>query len=396
MGHQDLQRRFLRLIDEFAILLYESEVFHEIRLARKSRRSKDEEALCGTLTSARYKLAGLRRSVAEMTDETVVAFVGMSNAGKSTLLNLLLGHELSPSGNLPTTSVPTEYRYGKSCSAALYYADRIEPTRFAIESISHIPAFLQKHATETGNLGTHARPEKAVIYVPIELLKNGLAVADTPGFGEAPDKHGRQVHTEATLRYLRSESTHVILLADLRTGASGVNADKFGHLYDVCDEVLLTRGEEVDWSSEEQRQMVQEIVGSVRAHLVKKKNQVPIVEVISSRSGMESLKNTPQDIHSAHEKAGINHLVKRIRAMENIPARLEVVSHQLPVLTRELRTWFQRARDASDTPLSDWWRGDSFSRWAALRSKLPCFSPMTKLLTPPGPKWQARSHLHVQ
>ena len=64
--------------------------------------------------------------------EPVVAFVGLTNVGKSTLLSALFGAKVAPARNRPWSSVPVEYRY----------SDKYEIIRFRSLSISSQIAIL--------------------------------------------------------------------------------------------------------------------------------------------------------------------------------------------------------------------------------------------------------------
>src|SRR5436189_273593 len=90
------------VVDELSMLVQETADYHHdegIRIVM-------DEAL-RVLIKTRCKL---RRSA----HHHVVAVVGLSNVGKSTLLNALLGSDLAPHRNRPCTAAPIEFSYGST------------------------------------------------------------------------------------------------------------------------------------------------------------------------------------------------------------------------------------------------------------------------------------------
>ena len=65
------------------------------------------------LRQVRGHLARIHRRVKRARERYVVAIVGLSNVGKSTLINALLGQELAPRRNGPCTSCPVEFAAGR-------------------------------------------------------------------------------------------------------------------------------------------------------------------------------------------------------------------------------------------------------------------------------------------
>lgn len=97
----------------------------------------------------------------------VVAVLGSFNAGKSTLVNRLLGQEISPVGIIPTTSCLICFDYGLSFKASL--AGLHKKTVFL--ELSHLHSFLAREKFSGGRLN---------IQLPSPLLKKCLLI-DTPG-----------------------------------------------------------------------------------------------------------------------------------------------------------------------------------------------------------------------
>src|SRR5262245_10692561 len=63
-------------------------------------------------------LRGLEARAAELTRPPTVAVLGEVNSGKSTLVNLLLGHDLLQTSVLPSALGPLRLRYGEKVRLA--------------------------------------------------------------------------------------------------------------------------------------------------------------------------------------------------------------------------------------------------------------------------------------
>lgn len=112
-----------------------------------------------------------------------VAFVGQFSAGKSTLLNNLLGRKILPEGTTETTPVLTYLRYGEDERAHLFFLDGTE-REIALEDIARI---MQRGANSLDfDLD---RIEHLEVFVRSELLSNGMVLLDTPGFNTLIERH---------------------------------------------------------------------------------------------------------------------------------------------------------------------------------------------------------------
>ena len=106
-------------------------------------------------------------------------FIGQFSAGKSKLINRLLGKEILPTKTVETTAFLTQIEYSEEESAMLYYEDGTY-TRIAIEKVHE----LDHDATKSGKAITSLR-----ISLPLEILKSGVVLVDTPGVNTLINKH---------------------------------------------------------------------------------------------------------------------------------------------------------------------------------------------------------------
>lgn len=146
--------------------------------------------------SVTKRLADLEVSV--RTSTYVVALTGPARAGKSTLLNVLVGREVSPVGRLPTTAVSLLVAAGAQDEAEVVLADdqRVRGDATA--------AFLEDYATQDKNPDNHKGVRIVTVRLVNELLERGVAYADAPGLHD-PSAEIRAV-TETALR-----AAHAIL-----------------------------------------------------------------------------------------------------------------------------------------------------------------------------------------
>lgn len=106
----------------------------------------------------------------------IIAVAGSFNTGKSTLINNLLGTELSPVDVVPTTACPIYFHYDRHFAAQFTRKFR----KIRIESICDYKAYLKdkNHA---------AALERIDLWWPAELLKKCILV-DTPGIDSIEPK----------------------------------------------------------------------------------------------------------------------------------------------------------------------------------------------------------------
>jgi GTP-binding protein EngB required for normal cell division len=128
-----------------------------------------------------------------------VAFFGRVSAGKSSLLNHILGSEILPVGVNPITAIPTRVMYGPASRVVVHFADRQVKT-FEVGRLAEF-------ATEPQNPAN----AKHVIRINVELLsprlRNGVAFVDTPGLGSLASSGAAE-----TLAYLPRCDLGVVLI----------------------------------------------------------------------------------------------------------------------------------------------------------------------------------------
>lgn len=111
-----------------------------------------------------------------------VAFVGEFSRGKSTLINRILGKEILPVGNLPTTAMLTRIVYGDKSRMTVCSKDG--------EKIKELPVSLDSWKGLTAANFGEQEPEGSVIveYPDKWLGEFAIDFIDTPGAGDLEEK----------------------------------------------------------------------------------------------------------------------------------------------------------------------------------------------------------------
>lgn len=104
-----------------------------------------------------------------------LAVLGQFKRGKSTLLNALVGEEITPCAVIPLTSIPTLVRYSETKQVSITYMD------------GHFQAItsgeIADYVTEERNPHNRKKVRQVEVEHPALLLSKGIVLIDTPGVG---------------------------------------------------------------------------------------------------------------------------------------------------------------------------------------------------------------------
>lgn len=118
----------------------------------------------------------LRGGGARLGEPMRLAVVGQIKRGKSTLVNALLGEEVSATGRAELTFTVSEFRYADTPQIVVHYKDGTESVGFAPEQFHEL-------TTRDSSRADHLRLIRKVEYgIPNSLL-HSFHLVDTPGLG---------------------------------------------------------------------------------------------------------------------------------------------------------------------------------------------------------------------
>ena len=121
----------------------------------------------------------LRRESAQK-GEFFVAFLGQFSAGKSYLINNLLGRDLLKSESRETTPLLTYIRYGEQERLVLHFDDGAD---------KQLPVDEVKTITQQNNKWDYNKLTYMEVFVNSDLLREGMVLLDTPGINTVIERH---------------------------------------------------------------------------------------------------------------------------------------------------------------------------------------------------------------
>ncbi len=343
-----------QLIDEFTMLLEESSAYQGIPEARE------------TLAEARDLALQFRRRLIPVGGRYVVALAGLTNVGKSTLLNALLSEEIAPRFNGPCTSVAVEFAYGPGYSVTVRTGSILSAT-YSCESVQQLNKQLESLASAQGDeLNTAAK----YIQVTTPHIPEGMVLADTPGFGAVEDSGETGSHEESLKQYLTHQVSQVfwVVLAEQGIGRREVGFyDKF--LMQKCNDIVVTGSE--DWDAKERARFRQRFFGTLRQPLLR----------FHFASGLIGCRAHQLGDAKMLESSGIKALGAELQKQANGTTRMQDVAESTLNLAKGVAQWqLEYSANQSRFKPGDLWRPDSWIRWRGIGPPTVLKSQLDKIL----------------
>lgn len=127
-----------------------------------------------------YEMQIQRMMYLQEHEEYMVSFMGQFSAGKSYLINNLIGKPVLPVHRSETTALITFVKYDQNERVEIIYKDGTNSEK-GLEAVNEL--------WESGNKEELEQIETLFVYVNADLLKNGLVLADTPGVNTLISEH---------------------------------------------------------------------------------------------------------------------------------------------------------------------------------------------------------------
>ena len=153
----------------------------------------------------------------DLANKTVIGVGGGFSAGKSRLLNTLLGVDLLPESLEPTTAIPSFITRGEDGIVALNtFNQQIPLNRDGLQAITH--AFATHYRESLDESFGFAHVLKLLMLHNASFAWNNLAFLDTPGYSKADAQGASETDEGIALKQL-TEADHVIWLLSAKNGS---------------------------------------------------------------------------------------------------------------------------------------------------------------------------------
>lgn len=179
-----------------------------------------------------------------------VAFIGQYSAGKSSLINNLLGHQILPGGRIETTPILTYISYGESEGGRLFYLDG-NTEDIDLDTVMDITQS-NKDARKLDEI------EHMEIFLNEPMLAAGMILLDTPGINTLITRHEQLLANSMSLasaviyvtsgapsrvdvEKLQNFAAHGFPLSFVRTHCDEINEweESYSHVVNSDKKVLI-------------------------------------------------------------------------------------------------------------------------------------------------------------
>ena len=161
-------------------------------------------------------------------DTFKIQVIGTFKNGKSTFINSLLGESVLPAYALPCTAVINEVKYGEEKEAILHFRNPLPeklPESISPKAMSHMQAHGMENVpplkigydeiedyvcipmgSDPTEMLLESPYEKVELFWPLDMLKEGVEIIDSPGLNEA------ETRTRVTMDYLAKADAILFVL----------------------------------------------------------------------------------------------------------------------------------------------------------------------------------------
>jgi hypothetical protein len=187
----------------------------------------------------------LEREKRTMKPKFTLSLVGLTNVGKSTLMEALFGHPIAPRKNGPATAIPVEYGYSDTWSLSIrHHAARKPMQRSEYKNSTDLGCAIEREVVDIDPTRV-ADIAWTTACGPIEMLRNGLVMADTPGFGAAQPGNPEGSHQKTLEDFViqRVDRIYFCVAAGETWAISEIEKNFYKKFSPLCGHVVVTRWE---------------------------------------------------------------------------------------------------------------------------------------------------------
>jgi GTP-binding protein EngB required for normal cell division len=323
-----------------------------LRLLSATARFPPDDTAHTVLAMAQQRLLVLRHRWELLDKPFVVAIVGLSNVGKSTLMNALLGDEFAPAGNYPCTSCPVEFSFGERLQLTVFPANDYRRQQWVCPDAAELLKRLMLVADEKQKT---IDAERVEVTAPLPMLKDGLALADTPGFNAVQPEDHDGTYQKALEDYLRTRTSQVLWVVRASFPPDRAENTFFERFVgELCDDIIVTGAEALD---EAQRRRWSRYVAS---HLPAHRPRFHFV------SGLEGTAARRSGDSEQLKRSGIHDLEVRIRELGVASARVSALQQGGLDWAQQLGDWARNHWSETAGIAGHFW---NLPEWAALTAR---------------------------
>ncbi len=250
-----------------------------------------------------------------------VVFLGEFSSGKTSIINKLLGKDILPVGDNPTTKIITEIiaEDRENIEATIVFKDG-EPKQV---KLTELGSYL-KEEREKKERKESEKLEKLILKIPTDdFFEKGIKFVDTPGINSI-----EKMHTDITFGYLPFMDFSILVI-DINKG--GFTESLLNFIKKYTEELSGIIGPEnfiivlnrIDTKSQQE---VKEVLREVRDSLSQFSEEIEVIPVsIKNNEGIEDLKKKFKDTIKKNKENLIANRIKKetIRICEEITAKLK-------------------------------------------------------------------------
>jgi len=229
----------------------------------------------------------------------VLSLVGLTNVGKSTIAEALLGFPVAPRKNGPATAIPVEYIHAPYWRMEILYRHSCGKEETEFENASLLATELERRV-----VGVDAATASSIAWVtvrgPMMVLKDGLTLADTPGFGAAQKGDDDGTHQQRLEEFItkRVHRVYFCLAAGDNLTVSDAEVKFYQKIKHLCNHIIVNKwkfGGDID-KQQKYKNLHQRLFPEAKFVFVNAK-----MAIVGKQSNIESLQSVIES-HATPER----------------------------------------------------------------------------------------------